>query len=126
MSANKNETIYRKVLPWIIGFLFWTSIILFIVAIGSFIASFWLDEEWIDYKFWTETFGGCLTLWIISYNLKKFIDIETVKALGDLRTKLNDDKKMDIHTFLFPNEDKTPIPVSYTHLSDGPQKSVLL
>ena len=66
MSANKNETIYRKVLPWIIGFLFWTSIILFIVAIGSFIASFWLDEEWIDYKFWTETFGGCLTLWIIS------------------------------------------------------------
>ena len=109
MSANKNETIYRKVLPWIIGFLFWTSIILFIVAIGSFIASFWLDEEWIDYKFWTETFGGCLTLWIISYNLKKFIDIETVKALGDLRTKLNDDKKMDIHTFLFPNEDKPPI-----------------
>ncbi len=109
MSANKNETVYRKLLPWIIGFLFWTSIILFIVAIGSFIASFWLDEEWIDYKFWTETFGGCLTLWIISYNLKKFIDIETVKALGDLRTKLNDDKKRDIHTFLFPNEDKNPI-----------------
>ena len=47
MSANKNETIYRKVLPWIIGILFWTSIILLIVAIGSFIASFWFDEEWL-------------------------------------------------------------------------------
>lgn len=109
MTANKNEATYRKVLPWIIRILFWTSIVLLILAIGSFIASFWFDKEWLDYKFWTETFGGCLTLWVISYNLKKFIDIETVKALGDLRTKLNDEKKKEIHSYLLPECDKKPI-----------------
>lgn len=120
MRYNKNncENLFRKYLPRIICALFWISIILFIAAISSLIASFCINEElhdckignvWLDYKFWTETFGGCLTLWVIIYNLKKFIDIETVKALGDLRTKLNDDRKKEIHTFLFPNEDKTPI-----------------
>lgn len=76
-----------------------------------------LDKEGIDtcLMFWRnytdliKALGYSVTLWIACYNLKRFIDIETVKALGDLRTKLNDDKKKEIHTFLFQSEDKTPI-----------------
>lgn len=108
-KKKNHEKCFCKFLSCIIGILFWMSVILFVAAIGSFIASFWFEEEWLDYKFWTETFGGCLTLWIISYNLKKFIDIETVKALGDLRTKLNDEKKKEIHSYLLPECDKKPI-----------------
>lgn len=111
------ETFFRKTLKVINPFLLILSFLLFLWCIGSFIWSLSVNTEnishvlkiWIDYKFLVNCFGGCLTLWVISYNLKKFIDIETVKALGDLRTKLNDDKKKDIHTFLFPPEDKVPI-----------------
>lgn len=96
-------------MPWIIRILFLASIVSLFVALVSFIASFWVDEEWLDYKFWTTTFVVCLTLWVISYNLKKFLDIETVKALGNLRTKLNDEKKKDIHYFLLPDCDKKSV-----------------
>ena len=62
-----------------------------------------------DYKDLIKAFGYCLTLWLACYNLKKFIDVETTKALGDLRTKLNDKEKKVIHTYLFPEEDRTSI-----------------
>ena len=64
---------------------------------------------WEDYKDLIKAFGYCLTLWLACYNLKKFIDVETTKALGDLRTKLNDKEKKVIHTYLFPEEDRTSI-----------------
>lgn len=65
-----------------------------------------MQEFWIDYKYIIQALGGCLTLFIVSYNLQKYIDVETVKALGDLRNKLNSDDKEKIHTFLLPEEDK--------------------
>lgn len=64
-----------------------------------------MQEFWIDYKYIIQALGGCLTLFIVSYNLQKYIDVETVKALGDLRNKLNSDDKEKIHTFLMPTED---------------------
>lgn len=64
-----------------------------------------MQEFWIDYKYIIQSLGGCLTLFIVSYNLQKYIDVETVKALGDLRNKLNSDDKEKIHTFLMPTED---------------------
>ena len=64
-----------------------------------------MQEFWIDYKYIIQALGGCLTLFIVSYNLQKYIDVETVKALGDLRNKLNGDDKEKIHTFLMPTED---------------------
>ena len=64
-----------------------------------------MQEFWIDYKYIIQALGGCLTLFIVSYNLQKYIDVETVKALGDMRNKLNSDDKEKIHTFLMPTED---------------------
>lgn len=57
-----------------------------------------MQEFWLEYKYIIQAFGGCLTLFIVSYNLQKYIDVETVKALGDLRNKLNskDKKKLSI------------------------------
>lgn len=111
------ETFFRKILEIINPVLLFLSFVLFLWCIGSFIWSLNVNTEntshalkiWIEYKVWVNCFGGCLTLWVISYNLKKFIDIETVKALGDLRTKLNDEKKKEIHSYLLPECDKKNI-----------------
>lgn len=64
----------------------------------------------MDYKFWASCLGGCLSVWVVAYNLKKYIDIEAVKSLSDLRSKLNEDEKKRIHRFLITDaEEKTPI-----------------
>lgn len=68
-----------------------------------------MQEFWLEYKYIIHAFGGSLTLFIVSYNLQKYIDVETVKALGDLRNKLNSEDKNKIHTFLMPKEDKAAI-----------------
>lgn len=65
-----------------------------------------MQKFWLEYKYIIQAFGGSLTLFIVSYNLQKYIDIETVKALGDLRNKLNGGEKGRLHTFLLPEEDK--------------------
>ncbi len=62
-----------------------------------------------DYEFWFSGVYACLTLWIISYNLMKFIDVETVKALSDLRSKLNEGGNRSVHSYLMPSEDKKGI-----------------
>ena len=68
-----------------------------------------MQEFWIEYKYIIQALGGCLTLFIVSYNLQKYIDIETVKALGDLRNKLNSEEKKHLHTYLMPQSEKEPI-----------------
>lgn len=68
-----------------------------------------MQKFWLEYKYIIQAFGGCLTLFIVSYNLQKYIDIETVKALGDLRDKLNSEDKKKLHTFLMHESEKEPI-----------------
>ena len=68
-----------------------------------------MQEFWIDYKYIIQALGGCLTLFIVSYNLQKYIDVETVKALGDLRNKLNSKDKKKLHTFLMHEDDRTAV-----------------
>lgn len=68
-----------------------------------------MQKFWLEYKYIIQAFGGCLTLFIVSYNLQKYIDIETVKALGDLRNKLNGGEKGKLHTFLMHESEKEPI-----------------
>ncbi len=63
-------------------------------------------------SFWGEysqmiTFGGCcLTLFVANYHLTKYLDVETVKALGKLREMLNTPEKKAIHSSLLPQEDR--------------------
>lgn len=68
-----------------------------------------MQEFWLSYKHIIQALGGCLTLFIVSYNLQKYTDIETVKALGDLRNKLNCKEKKKLHTFLMHESEKEPI-----------------
>lgn len=68
-----------------------------------------MQEFWLEYKYIIQAFGGCLTLFIVSYNLQKYIDMETVKALGNLRDKLNGEEKVKLHTYLMHKDDRKPI-----------------
>ena len=68
-----------------------------------------MQQFWLEYKYIIQAFGGCLTLFIVSYNLQKYIDVETIKALGDLRNKLNSKDKKKLHTFLMHEDDKPAV-----------------
>ncbi len=46
-----------------------------------------------------------MTLFVVSYNLKKYIDIETVRSLSDLRSKLNAPDKRLLHAYLLQQKD---------------------
>jgi hypothetical protein len=61
---------------------------------------------WLQWGFWSGILYGCLTLWVISYNLMKFIDVEATRAVGDLRIKLHDDDNMEIHKLLMASDDE--------------------
>ena len=60
-------------------------------------------------KFMIKCLGAILSLWVIAFNLKKYIDVQTVQLLGDLRKMLNSDEKRRIHFFLMRKEDKKAV-----------------
>ena len=84
-------------------------VISLISLVCIFTASIW-EPSGIsgDYKFWTECLYGSLTLLIISYNLMKFIDVETIKGLSDLRRQLNEGENKKVHSKLMADSDKAP------------------
>lgn len=87
------------------------SVILAILAVLSIIFNLCPNNDCtsdvlLDYGFWAKSFGGCFTLWVIFYNLKKFIDVEAVKALGELREKLNNEANKQVHIMLMSDGDK--------------------
>lgn len=61
---------------------------------------------WLQWGFWSGILYGCLTLWVISYNLMKFIDVEATRAVGDLRIKLHDEDNMEIHKLLLAGDEE--------------------
>lgn len=92
------------------SFLIWALLIL---ALGTFI---WLifvicrpnAEQAKSYFFDIPTlvafFGGCVSLWLVSLQLKKQADAETVRLLGYLREQLNTGEKQKIHFYLLSSE----------------------
>lgn len=68
-----------------------------------------IQSFWLDYLPLIKLLGCSLTIWIASYNLVKYLSVETVKALAKLREMLNSEEKKKIHTALFDPEDKKPI-----------------
>ena len=54
-------------------------------------------------------FGSSLTLWLASSQLAKYINTETVNALGKLRQLLNSDEKKKIHYYLLEKCDKKDV-----------------
>lgn len=61
---------------------------------------------WLNWQLLAVCLYGCLTLWIISYNLMKFIDVEAIKAVSDLRMKLHDKDNMEIHKLLLAGDEE--------------------
>lgn len=59
-----------------------------------------------DLKAQITFFGGCLSLWLVCFQLKKQSDIETVKLLGYLRELLNTGEKKKIHFYLFDSKNR--------------------
>ena len=49
-------------------------------------------------------FGGCVSLWLVTFQLKKQADVETVRLLGYLREQLNTGEKQKIHFYLLSTE----------------------
>ena len=74
---------------------------------------------WRNYTDLIKALGYSVTLWIACYNLKRFIDIETVKALGDLREKLNSTEKKKIHSYLI-KEEKCILPIETNDCAISP------
>lgn len=63
-------------------------------------------QFWAEYTPLIKAFGYTLTLYIASYNLSKYLDIETANALSKLRKLLNTDEKKKIHYYLLDKDDK--------------------
>lgn len=76
-------------------------------------------DFWRGYEPLFSTIGKCLTLLIINSNLLRYIDVETVKLLGDLRGRLQSEAKKNIHNYLLKETDKKPI-LNDLNLEDNP------
>lgn len=107
----------------------------YILLLTAFIAFIWLilvcpilkccdiikdDSTCIifDLKAQITFFGGCLSLWLVCFQLKKQSDIETVKLLGYLRELLNTGEKKKIHFYLLDSKNR--------HAKNGNDKMALL
>lgn len=64
---------------------------------------------WAEYTPLIKMFGCALTLCIASFNLSKYLDIETANALSELRRMMNSREKKRIHYYLLEAEDKEVI-----------------
>lgn len=117
--------IFDKIIKWVLRAANWVLLVLVglvLVAIVTVFVQTICSDGWrlalnIDgvknmQSLWGEysqmiTFGGCcLTLLIANYHLAKYLDVETVKALGKLREMLNTPEKKEIHSSLLPQEDR--------------------
>lgn len=68
-----------------------------------------IEQFWLRHAELITLFGCVLTLWIACYNLKKYMDVETVNALATLRSMLNSEEKKKIHTYLMEYDEQQAI-----------------
>ena len=96
--------------PWL-NTLYIVLCVLSVVSLGFLIRSLIVNPGskctcvWQNWEFWSGTLYGCLTLWVISYNLMKFSDVEAIKALSDLRFKLHEKENREIHKLLLASDE---------------------
>lgn len=62
-------------------------------------------DYWTQYNQIFKTLGWSLTLFVASINLQRYINVESIRSLTDLRKMLNSDEKKKIHHYLL-NENK--------------------
>ena len=68
-----------------------------------------IEQFWLRHAELITLFGCVLTLWIACYNLKKYMDVETVNALATLRSMLNSEEKKKIHAYLMDYDEQQAI-----------------
>ena len=59
-----------------------------------------------DLEFLLRSIGTIITIWVLTYTLKKASDTACVQALADIRSKLNSVEKKKIHFFLMDDADE--------------------
>lgn len=134
MKNLKNRTtadlIIKHTNYLLLGVVFFSCICLFIVFIQTLCGKGWcialnidgikgMQSFWRDYSPLIKLLGYSLTIGIASYNLERYLTVETVKALARLRKMLNSEEKKKIHTALFDSEDKkTILPELQSNQSD--------
>lgn len=64
---------------------------------------------WKDYSAIIITLGSCLTLFIASYNLGQYLNVETINALATLRNMLNSPENRRVHEYLLPDDERKAI-----------------
>ena len=64
---------------------------------------------WKDYSAIIITLGSCLTLFIASYNLGQYLNVETINALATLRNMLNSPENRRVHEYLLPDDERKVI-----------------
>ena len=62
-----------------------------------------------DHKLLLSAFFYSLTLFVASHTLIKYIDVETSRSLGEIRSKFNDEPKKVIHQLLLQDDDLAKI-----------------
>ena len=60
---------------------------------------------WEEHSLLIKAFFYSLTLFVASHTLIKYIDVETSRSLGEIRSKLNDEPKKIIHNSLLLDKD---------------------
>lgn len=65
-----------------------------------------LQMFWQPYAPLLKVLFYSMTLFVASHTLMKYIDVETCRSLGEIRTKLNDKPKKKIHNLIMDQEDK--------------------
>ena len=68
-----------------------------------------LQQFWNSYRLLLKALAYSLTLFVAAYTIKKYIDVETCRAIGEIRSKFIETNKMDLHTYLLQPEDREPI-----------------
>ena len=64
---------------------------------------------WKDYSAIIIRLGSCLTLFIASYNLGQYLNVETINALATLRNMLNSPENRRVHEYLLPDDERKAI-----------------
>lgn len=107
----------HSIFAWIAKALTWSLIVISISGLVWFCLLIIIHptcSSWPRFLFvpWRilQIMGTTLSLWVVCYNLTRYIDIETVKLLGKLREQLNTEGKKKIHFYLLDgSDDKTAI-----------------
>lgn len=74
-----------------------------------------MQSFWIEYAPLVKAFFYSLTLFVACHSLTRYIDVETTRSLGEIRTKLNDEPKKIIHDYILSEEDNGGIPEDLRH-----------